>query len=76
MGRNAAKKTFKREDMDKWLSDSGVYLVGGDLGESPMAYRRLHEVLSFHDESIEIVHRLRPFLVLMAGKGIVDPFKD
>ncbi len=76
MGRNAAKKTFKREDMDKWLSDSGVYLVGGDLDESPMAYRRLHEVLSFHDESIKIVHRLRPFLVLMAGKGVVDPFKD
>jgi tRNA-splicing ligase RtcB (3'-phosphate/5'-hydroxy nucleic acid ligase) len=76
MGRNAAKKTFKREDMHRWLQDSGVYLVGGDLDESPMAYRRLHEVLAFHEDTISIVHKLRPFLVLMAGKDIVDPFKD
>lgn len=76
MGRNAAKKTFKREDMDKWLRDKGVYLIGGDLDESPMAYRRLDEVLAFHDDSIEVVHRLRPFLVLMAGRGVTDPYKD
>jgi tRNA-splicing ligase RtcB (3'-phosphate/5'-hydroxy nucleic acid ligase) len=76
MGRKAAKKTFKREDMDSWLREKGVYLIGGDLDESPMAYRRLDEVLSYHEESVDIVHKLRPFLVLMAGKDVVDPFKD
>ena len=36
---------------------------GGDLDESPMAYRRLDEVLRHHAGTIEIEHRLRPFAV-------------
>lgn len=30
--------------MDRWLNDRGVTLIGADLDESPMAYRRLPEV--------------------------------
>jgi tRNA-splicing ligase RtcB (3'-phosphate/5'-hydroxy nucleic acid ligase) len=29
--------------MDAWLQSRGVTLVGADLDESPMAYRRLPE---------------------------------
>ena len=61
--------------MDEWLQRRGVMLSGGDLDESPMAYRRLPEVLARHDGTIKVVHTLRPFAVAMAGDD-VDPWKD
>lgn len=75
-GRRQALKTFKREEMDAWLRRRGVLLSGGDLDESPMAYRRLNDVLAAHAGSIRVKHRLRPFAVAMAGDGEFDPFKD
>ena len=75
-GRKEAKRRFNKEQMDKWLQDRGVTLIGADLDESPMAYRRLPEVLAEHAGSIKILHTLRPFAVAMAGGGEFDPFKD
>lgn len=74
--RTKAKKTFTKEQMDTWLRERGVTLVGGDLDESPMAYRRLPDVLAQHAGSIRILHTLRPFGVAMAGKNEFDPWKD
>jgi tRNA-splicing ligase RtcB (3'-phosphate/5'-hydroxy nucleic acid ligase) len=51
-------------------------LIGADLDESPMAYRRLPEVLACHSESIKVLHTLRPFAVAMAGGRTEDPWKD
>ena len=75
-GRNEAKRRFSRVEMDAWLKRRGVTLIGADLDESPMAYRRLDEVLAFHSNSARVVHRLRPFVVVMAGGDEFDPFKD
>jgi tRNA-splicing ligase RtcB len=75
-GRNEAKRRFARAEMDDWISRRGVTLVGGDLDESPMAYRRLPDVLAWHAGSIRVLHRLRPFAVVMAGSKEIDPFKD
>ena len=75
-GRKRAKQLFAREQMDAWLRERGVQLAGGDLDESPMAYRRLPEVLAQHAGSIGVLHTLRPFAVAMAGEGEFDPFKD
>src|SRR5205085_8496915 len=44
-GRKEAKRRFTRAEMDAWLQSRGVTLIGADLDESPMAYRRLPEVL-------------------------------
>lgn len=76
MGRKAAKRAFTQEQMDDWLRERGVILSGGDLDESPMAYRRLPDVLAHHDGTINVLHTLRPFAVAMAGAGEFDPFKD
>jgi tRNA-splicing ligase RtcB len=76
MGRRQAKKTFTREEMDAWLAKMGVTVIGGDLDESPMAYRRLAEVLDYHQGTIEINHTLKPLIVLMAGSNDFDPWKD
>jgi tRNA-splicing ligase RtcB len=76
MGRNAAKRTLSRAEMDAWLRRKGVFLVGGDLDEAPLAYRRLDEVLKHHEGTVRILHRLRPVIVVMAGSEIRDPYKD
>jgi len=75
-GRKEAKRRFSREQMDEWLRSRGVALVGADLDESPMAYRRLDDVLAHHSNSVRVLHRLRPFVVVMAGNGEFDPWKD
>ena len=61
--RSDAKRRFGREQMVCWLQARGVSLRGGDLDESPMAYRRLPDVLAKHAASIRIMHTLRPFAV-------------
>jgi tRNA-splicing ligase RtcB (3'-phosphate/5'-hydroxy nucleic acid ligase) len=75
-GRKEAKRRFGRAEMDAWLQSRGVTLIGADLDESPMAYRRLPEVLGHHAGSVKVLHTLRPFAVAMAGAGEFDPFKD
>lgn len=76
MGRRQAKKQIAREDMDRWIRDRDVELRGGDLDESPHAYRRLPEVLKYHEGTIRVLHVLRPIGVAMAGHDVVDPYKD
>jgi tRNA-splicing ligase RtcB len=75
-GRKEALRRFTRDQMETWLREQGVLLSGGDLDESPMAYRRLPEVLAAQGDTIRVLHRLRPFAVAMAGPGEFDPFKD
>src|SRR5690349_2377895 len=75
-GRKEAKRRFARAEMDAWLASRGVTLIGADLDESPMAYRRLPEVLAEHAGSVKVLHTLRPFAVVMAGENEFDPFKD
>lgn len=75
-GRNEAKRRFQRDEMERWLHQRGVTLIGADLDESPMAYRRLPQVLAHHSTSTKVLHTLRPFAVAMAGADEFDPFKD
>lgn len=75
-GRMAAKRNFTREQMNVWLQEAGVILSGGDVDESPMAYKRLPDVLERHAGTIKIIHTLKPFAVAMAGNGEDDPWKD
>jgi tRNA-splicing ligase RtcB len=75
-GRKEAKRRFTRAEMDAWLKERGVMVAGGDIDESPQAYRRLPDVLAAQGDTIKIRHRLRPFAVAMAGDGEYDPWKD
>ncbi|MSO99463.1 MAG: RtcB family protein [Acetobacteraceae bacterium] len=75
-GRKQAIRAFTRPQMDEWLRGRGVMLSGGGLDESPMAYRRLPEVLGHHAASTKVLHTLRPFAVAMAGEAEYDPWKD
>lgn len=90
MSRTAAKGKFvkvdgkrirqdglvRHDDMMKWIADKRVVLRGGDVDEAPQAYRRLSDVLGAHAGTIRILHTLTPLGVAMAGKDVVDPYKD
>ena len=62
--------------MDRWLQDRCVTLIGADLDESPMAYRRLPEVIAQHAGTVKVLHTLWPFAVAMAGPRELDPWWD
>jgi tRNA-splicing ligase RtcB (3'-phosphate/5'-hydroxy nucleic acid ligase) len=62
--------------MQSWVREKGVILRGGGPDEAPQVYRRLPEVLAAQGGTIEVLHTLRPLIVVMAGEGDVDPYKD
>jgi tRNA-splicing ligase RtcB (3'-phosphate/5'-hydroxy nucleic acid ligase) len=90
MSRTAAKGKFvkiegkrirqdglvRHDEMMKWMAEKRIALRGGDVDEAPQAYRRLTDVLKAHFGTIAVLHTLRPLGVAMAGKDIVDPYKD
>ena len=65
-----------REMMMDWIDKEGVVLRGAGTDESPHCYKRLPEVLKFHEPSIEVLHTLHPIGVAMAGVHEFDPYKD
>jgi len=67
---------ISQDDMDGWLRYAGVVLRGGGRDEAPQAYRRLPEVLAAQGDTIEVLHTLRPVIVVMAGENEFDPYKD
>jgi len=62
--------------MQSWVREKGVILRGGGLDESPHVYRRLPDVLAAQKGTIDVVHRLHPLIVVMAGGDLFDPYKD
>ena len=64
------------EMMQAWVRGKGVILRGGGPDESPHVYRRLPEVLAAQGSTIEVLHTLRPLIVVMAGAEERDPYKD
>jgi tRNA-splicing ligase RtcB len=62
--------------MESWIQERGVILRGGGLDESPQVYRRLPDVLAAQEGTVEVLHTLRPLIVVMAGENEFDPYKD
>ncbi|MFC5471440.1 RtcB family protein [Cohnella suwonensis] len=64
------------ERMAVAVREYGVELRGAGTDESPFVYRKLHDVLDAHAETIDVLHVLRPIGVCMAGADEFDPYKD
>jgi tRNA-splicing ligase RtcB len=64
------------EMLREWVGGKGVILRGGGLDESPHAYRRLPDVLAAQGSTVQVLHTLRPIIVVMAGENEHDPYKD
>jgi len=75
-GKMISEGKVSPEMMQEWVARKGVLLRGGGLDESPHVYRRLPEVLAAQGGTIEVLHTLRPLVVVMAGADEFDPYKD
>jgi tRNA-splicing ligase RtcB len=64
------------DEVKKSMQQKKIELRGAGADEAPGAYKKLEEVLGYHSGTIEIVERLRPIGVAMAGSEIFDPYKD
>jgi len=75
-GRVIKPGAVSREMMLEWVRRKGVVLRGGGTDESPHVYRRLGDVLAAQGPTVEVLHTLRPLIVVMAGADEFDPYKD
>ncbi|MBF0522323.1 MAG: RtcB family protein [Candidatus Omnitrophica bacterium] len=75
-GRYRMGGKITREMMKEWVDSKNVTLIGAGTDESPHCYKRLPEVLKYHEKTIRILHTLTPIGVAMAGEDVFDPFKD
>ncbi len=53
-----------------------IELRGSGADEAPECYKDLDEVLACQGETIEVLYRLQPIGVAMAGEAVYDPYKD
>jgi tRNA-splicing ligase RtcB (3'-phosphate/5'-hydroxy nucleic acid ligase) len=75
-GRQLSRGDVSPNMMRDWVREKGVVLRGGGVDESPHVYRRLPDVLAAQGGTIDVLHTLRPLIVVMAGDNEVDPYKD
>ncbi|MEP6621988.1 MAG: RtcB family protein [bacterium] len=75
-GRSLTRGEVSRDMMTAWVKEKGVILRGGAPDESPHVYRRLPAVLEAQQGTIDVLHTLRPIIVVMAGSNEFDPYKD
>lgn len=64
------------EAVKKRMAEKGIILMGAGADEAPEAYKKLSDVLKEHEGTIEILHKLTPLIVCMAGANEFDPYKD
>jgi tRNA-splicing ligase RtcB len=75
-GKVKERGAISPEMMHEWIRRKNVILRGGGLDESPHVYRRLPDVLAAQEGTIDVLHTLRPLVVVMAGPDLFDPYKD
>ena len=75
-GKQLTEGLVKKEAHDSYMLGFAPEIRGGGLDESPLAYKRIEDVLAAHSPTIEILHTLRPIGVCMADEREYDPYKD
>lgn len=65
-----------KTEHDALIAEWDVIVLGGDLDESPFAYRKLRPVIDAQGDSITVETRLRPIAVAMADPRDQDPYRD
>ncbi|QGY42194.1 RtcB family protein [Maribellus comscasis] len=65
MSRNQAKRTFTESQMQKYLQEKGVELLGGGTDESPFAYKNIREVMKNQKDLVNVLGTFHPKIVRM-----------
>jgi tRNA-splicing ligase RtcB len=64
------------DEVKSEMKKKKIELRGSGADEAPQVYKRLEDVLRYHDGTIKILHKLKPIGVAMAGENVYDPYKD
>lgn len=67
---------INEDQMRRDMAQMNILLYGGGADEAPEVYRKLDDVLAYHQDSVSVLHRLEPLIVAMAGADEFDPYKD
>jgi tRNA-splicing ligase RtcB (3'-phosphate/5'-hydroxy nucleic acid ligase) len=67
MSRTRAKTTLTLAQVQQYLQQAGVEVLGSGLDEAPMAYKDIHQVMAAQQELVEVVGTFWPKIVRMCG---------
>jgi tRNA-splicing ligase RtcB len=67
MSRTKAKQTILPGQVNKFLKQAGVELIGSGLDEAPMAYKDIHQVMNAQKDLVDILGSFMPKIVRMCG---------
>lgn len=65
LGRKAAERSVSKNDMQGYLRERGVTLIGGGRDEAPQAYKRIEDVLARQTDLVSVVAEFTPRVVRM-----------
>jgi len=67
MSRTRAKSSIPLKMLKDSLKANNVTLIGGGIDEAPMAYKNIHQVMSFQNDLVEVLGTFTPKIVRMEG---------
>jgi len=67
MSRTAAKKRFKRKDIQSFLAKNEITLISAGIDEAPMAYKDIEAVMAAQADLVKKVACFDPKIVKMAA---------
>lgn len=65
LSRTKAKNSITQSALKKILKSEGIELIGGSLDEAPIAYKDIHQVMSFQKQLVNIEGKFFPKIVRM-----------
>lgn len=65
LGRKAAEKSLAKRDVQKYLQERGITLIGGGIDEAPQAYKRIEEVIARQSDLVDVLGEFCPRVVRM-----------
>lgn len=63
--RAKCKTTFTQSQINKVLKDNDVTLIGGNIDEAPMAYKKINTVMNLQTELVDVLGTFTPKIVRM-----------
>ena len=68
MGRKQALNSITKTMRNNYLRERDVTLMGGDLDESPQAYKPIEQVIAAQTDLVDLVGKFTPRIVKMDGR--------
>jgi len=67
MSRTKAKQTLSLPQVQLYLQEAGVEVIGSGLDEAPMVYKDIRQVMQSQQDLVEVVGTFTPKIVRMCG---------